>query len=75
MSAPTEQRPNYYKVRERIGSNLFMVMCDEGWRVSVLATGMWERVADWIIASVQGQPMPHIPERETLDLQLRKMTG
>lgn len=73
MSNPTEARPLYAKVREAPGSNLFMITCDEGWRSSILATGLWERVADWLIGLIQGQPMPHIPEREFLDGQLRKM--
>lgn len=72
---PNMTRPLYKKVRENVGSNMFMITCDEGWRQSIIATGMYEPVADWLISKVQGQPMPHTPEREFLDHQLRKMLG
>ena len=75
MTEPSEARPLYAKLRERLGSNLFMITCDEGWRSSILATGMYEPVADWLISKVQGLPLPHTPERETMDAELRKLSG
>ena len=75
MSAPSQARPLYAKLRERPDSNLFMITADEGWRSSIVATGMYEPVADWLISKMQGQPLPHTPEREFLDHQLRKMLG
>lgn len=73
--SPSQARPLYAKVRENTSSNLFMITCDEGWRFAVIATGMYEPVADWLISQVQGKPLPHTPEREFLDHQLRKMLG
>ena len=54
----SEETPKYRKVRENRGTAtpLFMVICDEGWRETIVCSGMYERVADWLITQVQGKP-------------------
>lgn len=59
---PSEQHPVYAKIPEASGSNLFILQCDEGWRTTVVASGMYEHVADWLISLIQGKPFPH-PQR------------
>lgn len=34
----------------------FGIVCDEGWRESIVCTGMYEFVADWLLAIVSGHP-------------------
>jgi hypothetical protein len=52
---PTPERPLYAKVREA-GRNLWIVTVDEGWRSTILCSGMYEEVADWLIGQIQGKP-------------------
>lgn len=35
---------------------LYMVTVDEGWRQSILCTGMYEWAADWLVTELQGRP-------------------
>lgn len=53
---PSEEKPFYRKVRENGTSNLFLVSVDEGWRVQLMCSGMYEWAADWLIRQVQGKP-------------------
>lgn len=57
----TPQRPIYWKVKQEEGRNHFMIVCDEGWRSSIVATGMYEWTADWLL-EVLGR-RPYAPER------------
>ncbi len=63
----TEQRPHYSKFREEHRSktgpmklveshNLFGVQVDEGWRSSVVCSGMYEWAADWLVDQLQSKP-------------------
>lgn len=55
MSDPaTPERPIYRKVRPE-GSRLFHIECDEGWRSSIVATGMYEWAADWLLVVLDRQ--------------------
>jgi hypothetical protein len=53
---PTPERPLYAKVREA-GRNLWIVTIDEGWRSTILCSGMYEEMADWLIGQIQGKPV------------------
>ena len=55
---PSEERPIYSKVEEDThkATKTFMVVCDEGWRESIVCSGMYEWVADWLIEQIQGKP-------------------
>jgi hypothetical protein len=35
---------------------IFGISCDEGWRQSIVCTGMYEYVADWLVEILQGKP-------------------
>ncbi len=52
----TQEKPHYYYSEEGEGSNLFVVKCDEGWRISVVCSGMYEWAARWLVAQLQGKP-------------------
>lgn len=71
MTAPEERRPgtpqvpNYYYMEEPppVGAEppatkQFMVICDEGWRSSIVCGGMYEWAAKWLVDRIQGQPYP-----------------
>jgi hypothetical protein len=51
----TEARPHYAKVQQETG-NLFAITCDEGWRVSIVCTGMYEWAADWLLGVLGSRP-------------------
>lgn len=50
--------PEYRKVEEGKGgaTRTFMIVCDEGWRESIVCTGMYEWAADWLVAIIQSRP-------------------
>lgn len=54
----TEEKPVYlkWKATEGTFTDLYMVAVDEGWRQSVLCSGMYEWAADWLIEQLQGKP-------------------
>ena len=61
----TETKPLYRKV-EQTGvtkTPLYMIVVDEGWRESILCSGMYEWAADWLVDRLEGKPftlgMPH----------------
>jgi len=64
---PTPGRPTYKKVAvyRSVSGNAgpppaqpsdWSVHCDEGWRTSVVCTGMYEWAADWLVEQLQGKP-------------------
>jgi hypothetical protein len=52
---PSEEAPVYSKVLGE-HSNLWMITYDEGWRSSILCTGMYERDADWLLSLLGRTP-------------------
>jgi hypothetical protein len=54
----TPEQPVYRKVRHWPDSALCLIEVDEGWRSTVVASGMYEHVADWLVGQIQGKPMP-----------------
>ncbi len=54
----TDVRPIYRKVEEGKGkaTQIFMIVCDEGWRESIVCTGMYGWAADWLLRQIQGKP-------------------
>jgi hypothetical protein len=55
---PTEECPHYFKFKQDDGAATphFGVTCNEGWKESIVATGMYEYVADWLVSQLQGKP-------------------
>lgn len=54
----TPEVPIYRKVEEGKGyaTKVYMIVCDEGWRESIVCTGMYGWAADWLLAQIQGKP-------------------
>jgi hypothetical protein len=50
--------PVYRKVEEGKGgaTKTYMIVCDEGWRESIVCTGMYEWAADWLLSIIQSRP-------------------
>ena len=52
--APSEEAPVYRKVYDRrddgTRSSLCMITCDEGWRSTILCSGVYERDADFLLS-------------------------
>lgn len=55
---PSVERPRYWKVQHDNNSatKTFMVVCNEGWRESIVCGSMYEWAADWLIERIQGEP-------------------
>ena len=55
--AGTTEHPHYRKIEDQShATKLFFIVCDEGWRESIVCSGMYEGVADWLIEKLQGNP-------------------
>lgn len=54
----TPQRPKYEKrpVTGRGATKFFTVVCNEGWRESIVGTDMYEWCADWLIEVLDRRP-------------------
>jgi hypothetical protein len=53
------ESPVYAKVAQDEdwrATKLFMITVDEGWRSSIMCTGMYEWAADWLVSVLQGKP-------------------
>lgn len=52
--------PFYYKVAHDDGkaTQLYFIVCDEGWRTSILCSQMYVWQADWLVDQLQGKPYP-----------------
>lgn len=51
----TEEEPRY-SYRQETGTPAFMVICDEGWRQTVVCSGMYKWAAEWLVGQLQGKP-------------------
>jgi len=68
---PTEASPIYAKVRQdddfrnprpRVqATGLFMITVDEGWRQTIVCSGMYEWAADWLLGLLERRA--YCPER------------
>lgn len=59
----TPEHPLYAKLRqEGDATSMFMITCDEGWRTSIVCTGMYEWAADWLLTVLGRQP--YAPARD-----------
>ncbi len=58
----SEERPLYAAVRvvkvsaTDVSSNEWAVTVDEGWRSTIVASGMYEWSAKWLVDTLQGKP-------------------
>lgn len=52
------ESPIYSKVlhNEKSATKWFFIVCDEGWRSSIVCEHMYEWCADWLIELIQGRP-------------------
>ena len=55
---PTPEAPAYRKVclNEKATTRLFMIVCDEGWRESIVCSAMYEWAADWLLEVLGNRP-------------------
>jgi hypothetical protein len=55
------EAPVYGKVEQKSGATrLFMIVCDEGWRSSIVCCDMYEWAADWLLGLLGRRP--YVPE-------------
>lgn len=54
----TVARPTYKKRKQddTAATNMWMVTCSEGWRTSIVCTGMYEWAADWLLEVLDRRP-------------------
>lgn len=54
----TEDKPVYRKINEQrnTATEIYMIVCDEGWRESIVCTGMYAWAAEWLLEHIQGKP-------------------
>ena len=58
----SKEKPLYYKAEaytahwQRTATMIFIIICDEGWRTSIVCGGMYEWAADWLVEQLQGKP-------------------
>ena len=54
----TEDTPVYTKLPHDDGAatQMFFILCDEGWRQSVICDHLFGWAADWLIEQIQGRP-------------------
>src|SRR6185437_130895 len=74
MNASVES-PTYRKFKQDDGAATphFGISCDEGWRESIVCTGMYEWVADWMLEQLQGKPFAEAPRSTRTVLDARRM--
>lgn len=61
MMSGTIEKPNYRKIADQTHATpLFFIVCDEGWCESIVCSGMYEGVADWLLEQLQGKP--YVPD-------------
>lgn len=59
-SEPSPELPTYRKSpQDKLApeaTQLWMVVCNEGWRESIVCNDMYEWAADWLVEQIQGRP-------------------
>ena len=70
----SEESPVYRKFRQDddAATPHFGIVCDEGWRESIVCIGMYEWAADWLVATLQGKPYRR-PSNPRVVLDARRM--
>lgn len=59
MTEPTTNRTHYTKARHdnpNGGTQLWYIVCDEGWRDSIVCERMYEWTADWLLEVLGDRP-------------------
>lgn len=60
LTEPSETRPEYRKFPldkpHPEGTQLYGISCNEGWRESIVCTGMYEWSADWMLEILGRRP-------------------
>lgn len=59
VAPASPERPVYRKVHQGDDgkvTRMFMITCDEGWRVSIVCADVYEHVADWLLGILGRQP-------------------
>jgi hypothetical protein len=60
MIEGTVDKPRYFKFLEKGSPDhatpIFGISCEEGWRQSIVCTGMYEWAADWLVEQLQDKP-------------------
>jgi hypothetical protein len=61
----SERHPIYkkYAHNESRATQLWFIVCDEGWRSSIVCERMYEHVADWLLAQLGRTPYANSPVR------------
>jgi hypothetical protein len=57
--SPTPEHPYYAKVLHDLRGQktpMFFIICDEGWRTSIVCERLYEQTADWLVGQIQGKP-------------------
>lgn len=54
----TPEKPIYSKVLQydKAATKHYMIVCDEGWRQSIVCCDMYDWAADWLVNMIQNQP-------------------
>jgi hypothetical protein len=53
----TIKNPHYRIVEEDHGASpTYMIVCDEGWRESIVCNKMYSWAAIWLVDQIQGKP-------------------
>lgn len=58
MTVATPEHPVYAKVPHDEGwaTQLYFIVCDEGWRSSIVCERMYDWAASWLVEQLQGKP-------------------
>lgn len=58
----TSEKPIYRKVHQEHGAtDWYFIVCDEGWRQSIVCCDMYEYVADWLLGVLGQTPFAKDP--------------
>lgn len=54
----TPEHPVYRRVLDlNSGATpIYLIVCDEGWRESIVCSGMYDWAADWLLSLLDGRP-------------------
>lgn len=55
VAEPTPERP-LYEATPSLGGSLWNVTVNEGWRSTIVCSGMYDWAARWLVDQLQGKP-------------------